>query len=561
MEPLKITNPIDYKVALYIRLSKEDEKPGESQSISNQRSMLQRFAKKERLYVVDEYIDDGISGTTFERPGFKRLIRDIENGRVNMVITKDLSRLGRDYIQTGYYLEKYFPENRVRYISILDNVDTGIESSSNDITPFKSILNDMYAKDVSKRITTAFESCMERGSVLGSTPYGYDRIKDDNGYRLVIDEPAAEIVRKIFAMAKSGMSHRAIAGELTRSGVRTPEGYRQTGLATVLEGEPLSEWKNGTISQILSNEAYIGNLLQGKTKRCLYQGLDKQRVSKEEWIVHENAHEPIISKVLFDEVRNVVDKKKEKKSFAVREDLPLTPDKYKGILKCSVCGENMPRESAIMYSENGDVRQYYYRCRHGHLSIEEREGKSKVMISEEQLDLLVFASVQKAVKELAPDKKKLFDTLEQSLQPVDTKLQERITDLKKQKERLEYEGSLSYGSYVKGEITREELQLANEKQAEAVKNLEKKLLQAEKDYRNFLRNKREQKQFVNALLSVKEKSVVTPELIRMLISEIVLTPQRCMEIKYRFGHTKAGYTDVFQYPRKTKWNEGGRSDV
>ena len=183
------------------------------------------------------------------------------------------------------------------------------------------------------------------------------------------------------------------------------------------------------------------------------------------------------------------------------------------------------------------------------------------MISEEQLDLLVFASVQKAVKELAPDKKKLFDTLEQSLQPVDTKLQERITDLKKQKERLEYEGSLSYGSYVKGEITREELQLANEKQAEAVKNLEKKLLQAEKDYRNFLRNKREQKQFVNALLSVKEKSVVTPELIRMLISEIVLTPQRCMEIKYRFGHTKAGYTDVFQYPIKTKWNEGGRSDV
>ena len=133
--------------------------------------------------------------------------------------------------------------------------------------------------------------------------------------------------------------------------------------------------------------------------------------------------------------------------------------------------------------------------------------------------------------------------------------------MKKQKERLEYEGSLSYGSYVKGEITREELQLANEKQAEAVKNLEKKLLQAEKDYRNFLRNKREQKQFVNALLSVKEKSVVTPELIRMLISEIVLTPQRCMEIKYCFGHTKAGYTDVFQYPRKTKWNEGGRSDV
>lgn len=127
----------------------------------------------------------------------------------------------------------------------------------------------------------------------------------------------------------------------------------------------------------------------------------------------------------------MVDKKKEKKFFAARDDLPLTEDKYKGILKCSVCGEDMLRESAIIYSENGDVRQYYYRCRRGHLPIEEREGKSKVMISEEQLDLLVFASVQKAVSELAPDKKKLMNTLEQSLQPVDVKLQERLADLKK----------------------------------------------------------------------------------------------------------------------------------
>ena len=174
MEPLKITNPIDYKVALYIRLSKEDEKPGESESISNQRSMLLRFAKKERLYVVDEYVDDGISGTTFERPGFKRMIRDIENGNVNMVITKDLSRLGRDYIQTGYYLEKYFPENRVRYISILDNVDTGIESSSNDITPFKSILNDMYAKDISKKIKSSLRAKQKDGKwVGGRCSFGY----------------------------------------------------------------------------------------------------------------------------------------------------------------------------------------------------------------------------------------------------------------------------------------------------------------------------------------------------------------------------------------------------
>ena len=552
-----------YSTALYARLSVE--KDGcKSDSIESQFMIMENFIKdKPELSQYQKYFDRGVSGTTFTRPDFVRMMDDVKAGSINCIIVKDLSRFGRDYLETGNYIETILPFLGVRFISVNDHFDTVEDCNGNKGLGISlmNLVNDMYAKDVSKRIITAFESCMERGSVLGNAPYGYDRIKDDNGYRLVIDEPAAEVVRKIFQMAKDGMSQRAIAGELTRSGVRTPEGYRQTGLATVLDGEPLSEWKNGTISQILSNEAYIGILYQGKTKRCLYQGLDKQRVSKEEWIVHENAHEPIISKALFDEVRSVVEKKKEKKSFAAREDLPLTADKYKGIFKCSVCGEDMPRESAIIYSENGDVRQYYYRCRHGHLPVEEREGKSKVMISEEQLDLLVFASVQKAVRELAPDKKKLMNTLEQSLQPVDIKLQERIEDLKKQKECLEYEGSLTYGSYVKGEITREELKLANEKQAEVVKDLEKKLLQAEKDYRSFLRKKKEQKQFVNALLSVKEKSVLTSELIRMLISEIVLTPERGMEIKYRFGHTKAGYTDVFQYPRRTKWNEGGRSDV
>lgn len=552
-----------YRVALYARLSVEKE-GRKSDSIESQFMIMENFIKdKPELSQYQKYFDRGVSGTTFSRPDFVRMMDDVKAGKINCIIVKDLSRFGRDYLETGNYIETILPFLGVRFISVNDHFDTVENCNGNKGLGISlmNLVNDMYAKDVSKRITTAFENCMERGSVLGNAPYGYDRVKNDNGYQLVIDEPAADIVRRIFRMAKEGMSHRAIAGELTRSGVRTPEGYRKTGIASVSKGEPLSEWKNGTISQILSNEAYIGNLLQGKTKRCLYQGLDKRRVSKEEWIVHENAHEPIISKALFNEVRNVVSKNKEKKSFAAREDLPLTADKYKGILKCSVCGEDMPRESAIIYSENGDVRQYYYRCRHGHLPVEEREGKSKVMISEEQLDLLVFASVQKAVRELAPDKKKLMNTLEQSLQPVDVKLQEKIEDLIKQKECLEYDGSLTYGSYVKGEITREELRLTNEKQAEQVKNLEKRILQAEKDYRSFLRKKKEQKQFVNALLSVKEKSVVTPELIRMLISEIVLTPERCMEIKYRFGHTKAGYTDVFQYPRRTKWNEGGRSDV
>ena len=472
-----------------------------------------------------------------------------------------MSRFGRDYLETGNYFETILPFLGVRFISVNDHFDTVENCNGNKGLGISlmNLVNDMYAKDVSKRITTAFESCMERGSVLGSAPYGYDRIKNDNGYQLVIDEPAAEIVRKIFAMAKNGMSQRVIAEELTSDGVRTPEGYRTTQLVYVGKDEPFCEWQHGTISKILSNEVYIGTLYQGKTKTNLCTGEKKHRIDKADWIIHEDAHEPIVSKELFMEVRSIVEKRRDKMSCTFREDLPATEDKYKGILKCPVCGDFIHRESSIAHTEQGDVRKYYYRCRHNSIPSTEREGM--VGISEEQLDLLVFESVKKLMGELAPDKKKLLATLESQAQPVEDKMQAAITDLQKQKKRLEYEGSLHYGSYVKGDITREELLFANQKQEKTVKQLEEKLLQAEKDCKAFLRKKKEQTQFVNALLSVKDASVLTAELVKILISEIVLNEDRCMEIKYRFHKgDDANYTDSFIAPKKTRWNEGRRKE-
>ena len=193
--------------------------------------IMENFIKdKPELSQYQKYFDRGVSGTTFTRSDFVRMMDDVKVGRINCIIVKDLSRFGRDYLETGNYIETILPFLGVRFISVNDHFDTVEDCNGNKELGISlmNLVNDMYAKDVSKRITTAFESCMERGSVLGSAPYGYDRIKNDNGYQLVIDEPAAEIVRKIFAMAKDGMSHRAIAGELTQSGVRTPEGYRQT---------------------------------------------------------------------------------------------------------------------------------------------------------------------------------------------------------------------------------------------------------------------------------------------------------------------------------------------
>ena len=164
---LGISDPMAYQAALYIRLSKEDDSAQPSQSITNQKNLLYEFAQEFELPVYDIYIDDVFSGTSFDRPDFNRMIRDIEDHKVNLVITKDLSRLGRDYIMTGHYLERYFPEHHVRYISLLDGIDTGIESTANDLTPFKAIMNDMYAKDISKKIKSVKHDKQKKGLFIG----------------------------------------------------------------------------------------------------------------------------------------------------------------------------------------------------------------------------------------------------------------------------------------------------------------------------------------------------------------------------------------------------------
>ena len=189
-----------FKVGIYIRLSREDGDKQESESIGNQRNIIKRFLKENDLQFVDEYVDDGVSGTTFDRKGFNRLIQDIENKKINMVITKDMSRLGRDYIKVGYYIENYFPEKSVRYVAILDGIDTYLDSTNNDISPFKAIMNDMYAKDISKKIKSVFREKQKSGQFLGSiAPYGYKLSQNEKG-RLRIDEYSAEVVQDIFKM-------------------------------------------------------------------------------------------------------------------------------------------------------------------------------------------------------------------------------------------------------------------------------------------------------------------------------------------------------------------------
>ena len=326
---LEISNPMYYHAALYIRLSKEDESEGPSQSVQNQESLLREFVQQHRLSVYDTYVDDGWSGTNFDRPAFQRMIADIEARKVNMVITKDLSRLGRDYILTGHYMERYFPEHRVRYISLLDGIDTGVDSTANDITPFRAIMNDMYAKDISKKIKSVKRDKQRKGQFIGGKPvYGY-KMHPTEKNKIIIDEEVAPVVRRIFALALYGMSCRNIAALLNQEGVPTPATYAN--LPVARPGPYTGLWSSERISDMLQNETYIGNMVQGRSVKISYKSKKCLRQDPVNWVVVEGTHEPLVDPETFRKVRMLVNSRKHTRSRTY--DFLL-----KGLIFCHECG-------------------------------------------------------------------------------------------------------------------------------------------------------------------------------------------------------------------------------
>ena len=296
----------NYYVAIYCRLSKDDDQKGESVSIGTQKSMLTDYCVEHGFEVYDTYVDDGYSGTNFDRPAFQRLLTDIDNEQVNMVITKDLSRLGRDYIMTGYYSEIYFPSRGVRYIALGDNYDS--DKLENDIAPFKNILNDMYARDISRKIKTAKRQRAKNGLFIGSQPpYGY-RQKSDNKNQLEIDGEAAEIVQLIYTLALQGWGTVKIANELKARRILNPGSYKyehgDTKFAQYYEDEPEHRfvWSPVTIRGILKDQVYLGHLVNLKTESVNYKTKTRRPVSPDEWIIRQNTHEAIISREDFDKV-------------------------------------------------------------------------------------------------------------------------------------------------------------------------------------------------------------------------------------------------------------------
>ena len=342
----------DYHVGLYLRLPKDDMQQGESMSISTQRAILTDYCAKHQLSICKVYTDDGYSGTNFDRPGFQELLADVERGMINMVITKDLSRLGRDYIMTGYYSEVFFQEKGVRYVAVGDNFDT--LDGYNEIAPFKNILNDMYARDISKKIKSAKHQRAKQGLFIGSqTPYGY-RIDPDRKGALIVDPEAAEAVRLIFQLARDGLGSVAIADELQARKIISPSAYKYLNgdqrfarYAAVKSGDYYA-WCSTTISQILSNKVYTGQLASLKTESTSYKIRQRISVPAERQIVTENAHEAIVDKALFEEVQKIrVARgcKANKKRFNL----------FRGKLFCECCGHPLAISSKQLLNGKTDI--------------------------------------------------------------------------------------------------------------------------------------------------------------------------------------------------------------
>ena len=324
---------IKYRVAIYIRLSKEDiDKHEESLSITNQKNVLKSYVKENEYELYDIYIDDGYTGTNFERPAFIRMINDIEAGIVNMVVTKDLSRLGRDYIETGKYIEKYFPMHNVRYVALLDGIDTIADNSNNDIAPFKAVINDMYSRDNSKKIRTALKTMQRQGKwVGGCPPFGYMVDPNDKNH-LVPNELEAKIVKDIFRYASNGLTYYQIAEKLTKDKIPTSSILRNT----FRKGKMAIQgyWSTKTVKGILSNELYLGDMVQNRNSRISYKVRKNVRNAREDWIVVPNTHEPLVEKSTFNKIQKILSNSKIRSKKQVYRSLD-------GLLYCHECGHKI----------------------------------------------------------------------------------------------------------------------------------------------------------------------------------------------------------------------------
>lgn len=414
-----------YNVGIYCRLSNDDERGGQSLSIENQKLLLQNYVRQQGWNEVDVYIDDGYSGTNFNRPGVKRLIDDAKAKRINVILVKDLSRFGRNYIEFGRYTDELFPSIGCRFIALNNGVDTMSDDAGTDLMCFLNLFNDFYSRDTSKKVRAVKQACAKSGKFMGTYPaYGYKR-DPMNKHHLVIDEETAPVVRRMFTMRASGLGFRKIADTLNKEGLPTP-GTLYYERAERTDPRRVNHlWADTTVKSILRNEVYLGSMVQGKSKTLSYKNHKLVARPKEEWIRVEKTHEALISREVWDTV-SAVNEKKVRKSPAAEGRTSL----FTGLLYCGDCGFKMRAHTERRRYKDGSCRLFHsFIC--GNYARSGKTACSIHLINEDVLKALVLKDIRGKLR-LAQSEP---DRLAAQGRPVQKRLVQQVIRLREQENR------------------------------------------------------------------------------------------------------------------------------
>lgn len=533
LETRKMNTEYLYKAALYIRLSVEDGDKEESNSVTNQRMLLNDFLNDNPdIELYDTYIDDGFSGTDFERPGFEKLLEDLYSKKFNTVIVKDLSRLGRNYIEVGNYIEKIFPLFNIRFIAINDQIDSikNPDSVNSVIVPFKNLINDEYCRDISNKIKAVLNVKMKKGEYVGAyAPYGYLKDPEDI-HHLIIDEEAAKVVKLIYELTLNGLGRTAIAKKLNELGILNPTGHRAEELKMRI---PVAEdkrnikysWCSTTVRQILKNAMYCGDTIQHKGKLISYKIHKRVLLPEEEWVIVKDTHEAIIDRETFDKVQKEI----------LGRDTKMNSDGkisiFAGHIKCADCERAMSKKVASKYK--GKAREYYhYMC-----SAYMRSGGtkcSKHTIRNDELEQAVLESIKIQIG-LISDIKRIKSEIENSTL-LDNRKHLIEKNIGKCEEQLIIKRKLrkdSYEDWKLGNISEEEYNEYTKEYSSQIRKIEDNIDNYYKELKDLEQASMES-DWIEHFMKYKNINSLSRELIDSLIDNIYIYENKKIKIKFKY---------------------------
>lgn len=537
-----------YIAGLYFRLSQEDERQGESVSIDNQRTMLRKYAEEHGFEIHDEYIDDGVSGTTFDRPDVQRLLDDAKAGIINTIIVKDLSRFGRNYIEVGQYVDYVFPAFGIRFIAIQDNVDTeNRDSNAMEMMPIMNIFNEWHAANTSKKIRAVKKAHAKEGIYTAKkAAYGY-KIGTDKKRTPVIDEETAPIVRRIFEMYASGMSPLKISETLNLEEVMSPAVYAYTNLGQKPRPNGMGLWLASTVREMLNNIIYIGHMAQLRWTSLSYKNHKRFRNDESEWAIVYNTHEPIISQELWNRCQERKKSVAKGRRTKVGYTHPLS-----GFLFCADCGNKMKLSTII--SRSTGKRLYRFDCGH-HI----RYGKVYCFshfIAASILEEIVLDDIREMAKSIVLDEKAIREEfIRHNAELADKAIKSAKKELQVKRKRIEELSRLmqvAYEDRVKGKMPEDICIGFIQKYSEEQKRLEAEIVDTEKKLTETEDTIQSADEFIRNIKKYLEAPELTREMCYELIDRIIVggSPtktgkERTIEIVY-----KVDIASVLQYKLK-----------